>query len=84
MPSMSTTPIEQHPFTMTNVPAPNGRVVFLIRVHRGFTARLAKAVADGKSKIPLQLDGPYGTPPLLANFDTVLLICGTSCSSGRG
>lgn len=82
MPSVSTTPIEQHPFTMANVPSPDGQVVFLIRVHRGFTAKLAKAVAAGKSQIPLRLDGPYGCPPLLAHFDTVLLICGKSSLDG--
>ncbi len=73
MPSISTTPIEQHPFTMANVPSPDGRVVFLIRVHRGFTARLAKAVAAGKSQFASAIGRTIRHPA--AALPTLTLFC---------
>jgi predicted ferric reductase len=48
---------------------------FLVRVHKGFTQHMRSAARD-KESLNILFDGPYGDPPLLTGFDTVVLIAG--------
>ncbi|KAJ7022557.1 ferric reductase like transmembrane component-domain-containing protein [Mycena alexandri] len=61
------------------------KLVFLLRVHDGFTKRLLNA-ADSAS-LPNQMfnmyiDGPYCVPPSVRGFTTVLLLYFVVCGSG--
>jgi ferric-chelate reductase len=49
------------------------KLTFLIRVHKGFTKLVRNAVQDDES-MKIFFDGPYGEPPLLKGFETVILI----------
>ena len=53
------------------------RLTFLVRVRNGFTASLHRNVQDNKS-LKVFFDGPYGSPPVLKGYSTVLLIAGMS------
>ncbi|KAG6857057.1 hypothetical protein H0H87_010022 [Tephrocybe sp. NHM501043] len=53
------------------------RLSFLIRVRGGFTKRLLDAV-DRRQEMNVVFEGPYGSPPRLRGFDTVVLIAGGS------
>lgn len=82
LPTISKSPTEAHPFTISSIPEPiNGtddrEVVFLIRARAGFTKRLRDhAVRHGSCTVPALLDGPYGYPPDLRPFSTCVLIAG--------
>ncbi|KAG6860264.1 hypothetical protein C0995_013508 [Termitomyces sp. Mi166 len=52
-------------------------LTFLIRVRSGFTKRLLHA-SGGTQELKVILDGPYGSPPSLQGFDTVVLVAGGS------
>ncbi|KAJ6471914.1 iron reductase [Mycena sanguinolenta] len=61
------------------------RLMFILRVHEGFTKRLLKSVlatpdsSSGVSKsFKAFVDGPYSSPPVVRGFETVVLICGGS------
>ncbi|KAJ7697679.1 iron reductase [Mycena rosella] len=57
-------------------------LVFLLRVHDGFTKRLLNAATstNGANKtFGAYIDGPYCSPPSVRGFETVLSFCGTSC-----
>jgi predicted ferric reductase len=56
------------------------KLEFLIRVRKGFTARLLHAAQDNQS-LKVFFEGPYCSPPLLKGYDTVILIAGTLSSS---
>lgn len=51
------------------------QLTFLIRVHNGFTKLLRSTTQDDES-MKIFFDGPYGEPPLLSGFETVVLIAG--------
>jgi ferric-chelate reductase len=54
-------------------------LVFLIKVRDGFTKKLFDRVDSTLAKeqsLPVVLDGPYSSPPLLFGYETVLLIAG--------
>ncbi|KAJ7134928.1 ferric reductase like transmembrane component-domain-containing protein [Mycena crocata] len=53
------------------------RLVFLLRVHDGFTKRLLHS-ASSNSSFSAYIDGPYCSPPSVRGFGTVLLFCGGS------
>lgn len=60
------------------------KIVFLLRVHDGFTKRLLHAASststgDMGGSFRAYIDGPYCSPPSVKGFGTVLLFCGT-CS----
>ncbi|KAG6874704.1 hypothetical protein C0993_012557, partial [Termitomyces sp. T159_Od127] len=48
-------------------------LTFLIRVRSGFTRRLFNKSGQTQ-EMKVILDGPYGSPPCLQSFDTVVLI----------
>ncbi|KAI0055998.1 hypothetical protein BV25DRAFT_1660362 [Artomyces pyxidatus] len=64
--------------TGQSVPASHGKdLVFVVKAREGFTKRLNEiAKKDGSLKI--FIDGPYGAPPNLGNFDTVVFFAGGS------
>jgi len=80
-PSVSTFPFESHPFTIStiddNSTSGDSMLVFLLRVQSGFTQKLLKAASSDK-KYKAFLNGPYGSPPLLVGYQTVILIAGGS------
>jgi ferric-chelate reductase len=85
-PGISTLPFESHPFTISNVASSSEIVknkgerelVFLIKARNGLTGRLRNVAKDNSGKIiNVVLDGPYGSPPDLSPFSTVILIAGT-------
>ena len=51
------------------------RLTFLVRVRKGFTASLLHNAQD-KKLMKVFFDGPYGSPPILKGYGTVLLIAG--------
>lgn len=52
-------------------------LVFLIRVKEGFTKRLRKVADQGARSLSVYVDGPYGSPPDMNSFETVILVAGT-------
>ena len=52
-------------------------LVFLINVHGGFTKKL-RNVAEKGEKVEVSVEGPYGKPPDLTDYDTSVLIAGGS------
>jgi ferric-chelate reductase len=54
-------------------------LLFLIKIRDGFTRTLFDKVDSTQTKeqsLPVILDGPYSSPPLLLGYETVLLIAG--------
>jgi ferric-chelate reductase len=56
-------------------------LVFFIKVKEGFTKRLREAVErkdgdEGRMPLSVYVDGPYGSPPDVNAFDSVILIAG--------
>lgn len=54
-------------------------LVFFLKIHSGFTKRLAALQTLGtehKTRARIFVDGPYGSPPDLKYFDTCVLIAG--------
>ncbi|KAG2078953.1 iron reductase [Suillus decipiens] len=52
-------------------------LVFLVNVHGGFTKKLKK-VAAAKGEVKVFVDGPYGSSPDLASYDTSVFVAGGS------
>jgi len=78
IPSIST--FESHPFTISTVnndsKSKDSTLVFILRVQRGFTQKLHKE-ASSDMTYKVFLNGPYGSPPLLIGYQTVILIAGS-------
>lgn len=80
-------PFELHPFTIANAPeqtesAGGRRLTMLIRAHHGFSRSLQKsAIKDQQTgrKRRVFVNGPWGMPPDLLHYETVVLI---ACASG--
>ncbi|PBK61566.1 hypothetical protein ARMSODRAFT_653237 [Armillaria solidipes] len=66
-----------HPFTISSVDTKSkqDKLIFLIRVHDGFTRRVLNKAENGR-RTRLLLDGPYSSPPVTRGFDGVVLIAG--------
>ncbi|KAJ7099901.1 ferric reductase NAD binding domain-containing protein [Mycena belliarum] len=56
------------------------KLVFLLRVHDGFTKRLLNAAGSlpAKETFGAYIDGPYCSPPSVRGFDTVIFFSGGS------
>lgn len=83
LPTLSTLPIEAHPFSIASIPVSSNEsedqeVVLLIRARAGLTRRLRDFAESGVTTLPALLDGPYGYPPNLRRFSTCVLIAGPS------
>ena len=77
-PSVSTLPFESHPFTISTIDdstSGDNMLVFLLRVRNGFTQKLLKEASSGQT-YKVFLNGPYGSPPILVGYQTVILIAG--------
>ena len=76
-PSISKFPFESHPFTISTIDddSDNSTLVFILRVQRGFTQKLHKE-ASPDTTYKVFLNGPYGSPPLLIGYQTVILVAG--------
>ena len=80
-PSISTFPFESHPFTISTIKDNSKsddstfKLVFILRVQRGFTHKLLKE-ASSDTMYKVFLNGPYGSPPLLIGYQTIILIAG--------
>ena len=78
-PSISMFPFESHPFTISTIDddskSDNSTLEFILRVQRGFTQKLLKE-ASSDTTYRVFLNGPYGSPPLLIGYQTVILVAG--------
>ncbi|KZV96012.1 hypothetical protein EXIGLDRAFT_833941 [Exidia glandulosa HHB12029] len=89
IPAVSRWPLEAHPFSIATHPREqqvndgNGRrVVLVIRPQGGLTKRLADYLQIGVPReLTLLVDGPYGTPPSVLSYSTVILIAGGTGAS---
>ncbi len=82
IPSISTLPFESHPFTISTIDNDSGTLgdntlVFLFRVQRGFTQKILKEASPDRTYRVL-INGPYGSPPVLIGYQTIMLIAGSS------
>lgn len=78
-PSVSTLPFESHPFTISTIKdstSDDSILVFLLRVRSGFTEKLLKEASSDQT-YKVFLNGPYGSPPILVGYQTVILIAGS-------
>ena len=85
LPGISTLPFESHPFTIASIREPtaegqkNQPLVFIIRAENGFTRHLYNhAVSNPGKPVTLLVDGPYGRPPAVNTFSSVVLLTGGS------
>ncbi|KAJ3493941.1 hypothetical protein NLJ89_g10910 [Agrocybe chaxingu] len=51
------------------------KLVFFVRVRKGFTSRLLGAAQPDK-RYKVFMNGPYSSPPILVGYNTVILIAG--------
>jgi ferric-chelate reductase len=74
----------EHPFTIANIPERDEKgcqkpadLVFYIRARHGLTRKLHNyAALDQRKTIAALVEGPYGQPPPVNSFSTVVLIAG--------
>ena len=77
-------PIEAHPFTIANDPqydqSSNSRTInLLIKAHGGFSRRLLKnAQKFPKRSYRAFVSGPWGIPPNLSSFETIIFIANST------
>lgn len=86
IPSIS--PLQSHPFTIASSPlSSSGELSFIVRAHAGFSRRVYNRATSllPTSSSPAQektftaiLDGPYGRPPNFLQYDTLILIAGST------
>jgi len=71
-------PFESHPFTIASIrDDKNQDLVFTIRAMDGFTRRLhTHAIENPGKPVMVLVDGPYGTPPAVNTYSTVILLAG--------
>ncbi|KAH8105977.1 FAD-binding domain-containing protein [Cristinia sonorae] len=74
---------QSHPFTVMSIPEKGKKeqeLVFLARVKEGFTKTLRDHVLEenGRSEVPVILDGPYGVPADVTPFATCVFVAGGS------
>ncbi|RPB27515.1 hypothetical protein L211DRAFT_779183 [Terfezia boudieri ATCC MYA-4762] len=76
----SITPLQSHPFTITTLPSDN-KLEFVIRAHQGGTRRLFRHANESLPPVASKavlVDGPYGRMRALEQFDTVVLVAGST------
>ncbi|KAJ5758451.1 ferric reductase like transmembrane component-domain-containing protein [Penicillium odoratum] len=86
MPHLS--PLQNHPFTIANLPSQEVRtksdiqvMEFYIRAYNGLTRNLLQSVVDYSDRsVPMHVDGPYGglneNPP--GQYESLVFVCGGS------
>ena len=87
----SIAPLQAHPFSIASIPS-DEKLEFLVRAHTGGTKRLldysqthhwlstTREPIKGNS-VPVTIDGPYGRLRPLEQFDTVILLAGSTGAS---
>lgn len=82
-------PFQSHPFTIASIPQ-DGKLEFLVKSKTGGTKRIFKhaqkhqglpltnANPRASYRAPVVIEGPYGNTPPLRQFDSILLIAGSS------
>jgi ferric-chelate reductase len=85
LPGISTLLFESHPFTIASIRRPtaqghkNQPLVFVIRAMNGFTRHLYNyAVSYPHKPVTVLVDGPYGRPPSVNSYSSVVLLAGGS------
>ena len=68
--------IEAHPFTIANVP-PEALTLY-IKAHSGFSRRLHRSAQQAKRHYRAFVSRPWGTPPNLSSFETVIFLCNST------
>lgn len=81
-------PFQSHPFTIASPPSSTTKeLVFVARAHAGFSRRLFNRASSQLPKtsspakenpLTVFLDGPYGCPPNFLQYDTLILIAGST------
>ena len=84
-PTMS--PFQSHPFTIASIPTSNKELEFIVRAKAGFSRRIYKRAVSllptaaepaNEKSFAVLIDGPYGCPPNLLQYDTLVLIAGST------
>lgn len=81
-------PLQSHPFTIASIPS-DGRMEFLVKSKSGGTKRylrhaeklglpVTEALADFRQQSAVTIEGPYGRIRPMKQFDSVMLIAGSS------
>ncbi|KAF8875281.1 ferric reductase NAD binding domain-containing protein [Mucidula mucida] len=65
---------QAHPFTIAY--EDESKLVFFVRVRKGFSKRLLMNAEQGKMRV--WMDGPYSSPPLIRGCDSVVFVAGGS------
>lgn len=85
----SIAPLQSHPFTIASIPQ-DGKMEFLVKSKTGGTKRIFKHAQKHQGlpqtnanprvsyRAPVVIEGPYGNVPPLRQFDSILLIAGSS------
>lgn len=63
---------QAHPFTIAY--EDESKLVFFVRVRKGFSKRLLMNAEQGKMRV--WMDGPYSSPPLIRGCDSVVFVAG--------
>jgi predicted ferric reductase len=81
-------PFQSHPFTIASSPsAETKELVFVVRAHAGFSRKLLnRAISQlpttskpaKERPLVVILDGPYGHPPNYLQYDTLILVAGST------
>ena len=83
----SISPFQSHPFTISSSPLSRpSELSFVVRAHAGFSRRLFKRAStlptssqpDSETLFSVILDGPYGRPPNFLQYDTLVLVAGST------
>jgi len=75
----SITPLEWHPFTISSSPGENDLKFHIKNMGKDtWTARLARLYSCDRPFSPpiINIDGPYGSPPSVLKYETLLLVAG--------
>lgn len=71
--------LQSHPFTITTIPSTDSDtsvIQILARAKGGITRKLYDRAKQGKTHIPVFIDGPYGGPNNLKGYKHILLLSG--------
>lgn len=67
---------KSEPYSPTPPLAPQNTITLLLRRRSGFTSHLHHRARKSRPSLPAFLEGPYGQPPTLSSYGTILLVAG--------
>ncbi|KAI9656687.1 MAG: hypothetical protein M1831_004597 [Alyxoria varia] len=85
----SVVPLQSHPFTISSIPS-EGKLEFVVKAHRGGTRRLLDFAQRKPVELPLNssprtvptiIQGAYGSMRPLRQFDSIVLLAGSTGAS---